>query len=76
MPHSTTIQDIDQLQLEAYRRMTGEERLRIGLSLYEASLKIAREAIRTQFPDADHATIEKKLHQRIRVGYEIESRAK
>ena len=56
--------------------MTGEERLRIGLSLYEASLKIAREAIRTQFPDSDHATIEKELHQRIRVGYEIESRAK
>ena len=73
MPHSTTIQDIDQLQLEAYRRMTGEERLRIGLGLYEASLDIAREAIRTQFPNADDATIEEKLHQRIRVGYEIET---
>ena len=76
MPHTTTIQDIDQLQLEAYRRMTGEERLRIGLGLYEASLKIAREAIRTQFPNADHTTIEEKLRQRIRVGYEIESRTK
>ena len=30
--------EIDQLQLEAYRRMTGEERLKIGLGLYEASL--------------------------------------
>ncbi len=76
MPHTTTIQDIDQLQLEAYRRMTGEERLRIGLGLYETSLKIAREAIRAQFPYADHATIEERLRQRIRVGYEIESRAK
>ena len=76
MAHANTISDIDQLQLEAYRRMTGEERLRIGLGLYEASVGIAREAIRGQFPDADDATIEEKLRQRIRVGYEIESWAR
>ena len=73
MAHATTISEIDQLQLEAYRRMTGEERLRISLGLYEASLGIAREAIRNQFPDADEASIEEKLRRRIRVGYEIES---
>ena len=66
-------QDIDQLQLEAYRQMTGEERLRIGLGLYEASRGVAREAIRNRFPDADDATVEEKLRQRIRVGYEIEA---
>ena len=71
-----THDNIDQLQIEAYRRMTGEDRLRIGLGLYEASLGIAREAIRTQFPEADDATIEEKLRQRIRVGYEIEARAR
>ena len=76
MAHANTISDIDQLQLEAYRRMTGEQRLRIGLGLYEASVGIAREAIRGQFPDADDATIEEKLRQRIRVGYEIESMSK
>lgn len=70
------IQEVDQLQLEAYRRMTGEERLRIGLGLYEASLRVAREAIRTQFPDADEAMIEEKLRQRIRIGYEIEAMTK
>lgn len=69
----SSIQDIDQLQLEAYRQMTGEERLRIGLGLYEASLAIAREAIRNRFPGADDAFIEEKLRARIRVGYEIES---
>ena len=76
MANANTISDIDQLQLEAYRRMTGEERLRIGLGLYEASVGIAREAIRGQFPDANEATIEEKLRQRIRVGYEIESMSK
>ena len=76
MTNAGSIQDVDRLQLEAYRRMTGEERLRIGLGLYEASLGIAREAIRNQFPDADNATVDEMLRKRIRVGYEIESMAK
>ncbi|WP_153556685.1 hypothetical protein [Roseimaritima sediminicola] len=72
----SSLQDIDQLQLEAYRQMTGEERLRIGLGLYEASLAIAREGIRNRFPDADDAFVEEKLRARIRAGYEIESARK
>ena len=66
-------EDVDKLQLEAYRRMTGEERLRIGLGLYEASLAIAREGIRNRFPEIDNAEVEEKLRSRIRAGYEIES---
>ena len=76
MARTSTIRDVDQLQLEAYRRMTGEQRLRIGLGLYEASRGIAREAIRSQFPDADDEYIEEKLRERIQLGYEIESAAK
>lgn len=72
----TSTQDIDQLQLEAYRQMTGEQRLRIGLGLYEASLAIAREGIRNRFPDASEAEVEEKLRARIRAGYEIESAAR
>ncbi len=67
-------EDVDKLQLEAYRRMTGEERLRIGLGLYEASLAIAREGIRNRFPETDDAEVEEKLRSRIRAGYEIESK--
>ena len=76
MANANSIQDVDQLQLEAYRRMTGEERLRIGLGLYEAALGIAREAIRNRFPDAEESLIEEKLRQRIRAGYKIQSMAK
>ena len=65
--------EIDQLQLEAYRQMTGEQRLKIGLGLYEASLAIAREGIRNRYPDASEAEIAEKLKARIRAGYEIES---
>ena len=69
----SNVRDIDQLQLEAYRRMTGEERLKIGLGLFEASLAIAREGIRNRYPDASEAEIEERLKERIRAGYEIES---
>ncbi|MCM2374565.1 hypothetical protein [Aporhodopirellula aestuarii] len=64
--------DIDQLQLEAYRHMTGEEWLKIGLGSHEASLAIARERIRNRNPDASEAEIAEKLKARIRAGYEIE----
>lgn len=64
--------EIDQLQLDAYRRMTGEQRLKIGLGLYEASVAIAREGIRNRYPDASEAEIAERLKARIRAGYEIE----
>ncbi|TWU02926.1 hypothetical protein [Stieleria varia] len=66
------MRDVGQLQLEAYRRMTGEERLMIGLGLYEASLAIARERIRNRYPGASEAEIAEKLKARIRAGYEID----
>ena len=66
MANTSTIQDVDQLQLEAYRRMTGEERLRIGLGLYEASSRSLVKQFGHRFPNADDATVEEKLRQRIR----------
>lgn len=76
MANASTTSDIDQLQLEAYRQMTGEQRLRIGLGLYEASRGVAREAIRSRYPNADDELVEEKLRERIRLGYEIESASK
>ena len=68
--------DVEQLQIEAYRRMTGEERLRIGLGLFEASLDIARAGIRDRFPEATDEEVEEKLRERIRTGYEIETQSR
>lgn len=73
MPSTPPLNDIDRIQLEAYRRMSGEERLRIGLGLYEASLDVSREAIRSRFPNADGATVEQKLRERIHAGYRIQA---
>jgi hypothetical protein len=54
------------LQVELYRRMTGEERLKIALGLHELSCEIARCGIRHQHPEADDAEVERLLRERIR----------
>lgn len=56
-------------QIERYRRMTGEERLAIGLRLHELSCDLAREGIRSQFPEASPDEIERHLRERIRLSY-------
>ena len=52
-------------QIARYRIMSGEERLRIALQLHELSCDVAREGIRRQHPEADDATVERLLRQRL-----------
>lgn len=52
-------------QIELYRAMTGEQRLRIALDLHEFACNVARAGIRRQFPHADDAEVERELRRRI-----------
>ena len=52
-------------QVQAYRRMTGEERLAIALRLHDLSCDIAREGIRRQHPYASEAQVNKLLRARL-----------
>jgi hypothetical protein len=54
-------------QIQHYRMMTGEERLRIALDLHAFSCEMAREGIRHQFPDADEVEVERRLRERLEV---------
>ncbi len=60
------------LQLEAYQKMSGEERLQIALNLHELSCEISRESIRATSPDATSEEVEAQLRQRIRLGYQLQ----
>lgn len=60
-------------QIERYRQMTGEERLRIALDLHAFSCDVAREGIRQQLPDADEAEIERRLRGRLEAAYRMPS---
>ena len=52
-------------QIQLYRQMTGEQRLKIALDLHELSCDIAREGIRQQYPEADEAEVDRRLRQRL-----------
>jgi type II secretory pathway predicted ATPase ExeA len=60
-------------QIERYRQMTGEQRLKIALDLHEMSCNIARADIRRQLPDANETEVERLLHARIESEREIKN---
>ena len=59
----------EQKQIEAYRAMSGEERLAIGLRLHELACEIARESVRSRFPTATPEEIEDKVRERLSIHY-------
>jgi len=60
-----TPEDALQKQIEKYRAMSGEERLKIAFGLHELSCAIAREGIRPQHPKASEDEVERLLRERI-----------
>jgi hypothetical protein len=60
-----TPEDALRRQIERYRAMTGQQRLKIALDLHEFACDLARTGIRRQFPDADAEQVEHHLRRRI-----------
>jgi len=54
-----------QRQIECYRAMTGQQRLKIALDLHEFACNLARAGIRRQFPGVDVEEVERHLRRRI-----------
>jgi hypothetical protein len=52
-------------QIQRYRAMSGEERLKIALDLHEFACNVARAGIRRQFPSANSEEVEGHLRRRI-----------
>jgi hypothetical protein len=55
------------MQIDKYRKMTGEQRLKIALDMHEFACQIAREGIRHQFPGASEEEVEQRLRARLRL---------
>jgi hypothetical protein len=58
-------------QIEKYRAMTGEERLKLALDLHELSCEIARDGIRHQYPKASADEVERRLRERIALAHSL-----
>ena len=63
-------------QLEAYRKMSGEERLAIALGLHELACNVSREGIRHQNPNASPEEVERLLKERIELGRRLDEAIK
>lgn len=55
-------------QIEMYRGMTGEQRLKIALDLHTLACSIARAGIRRRYPNATDDEVELHLRRRIEMG--------
>jgi hypothetical protein len=62
-------EDALQKQIELYRGMSGEQRLKIALGLHDLSCEMARAGIRHQFPRATPEEVESKLRERIALAH-------
>jgi hypothetical protein len=58
-------------QIEKYRAMTGEQRLKLALDLHELSCEVARDGIRRQHPGASADEVERLLRERIALVYSL-----
>ncbi len=58
-------------QIEKYRRMSGDERLLVGLRLHELSCEIARDGIRAEDPGATEEQVAEPLRHRLKLAYRI-----
>ncbi|PYK68615.1 MAG: hypothetical protein DME45_06480 [Verrucomicrobia bacterium] len=56
-----------EFQIQAYRQMTGEERLAIALRMHDLSCDVAREGIRRQYPGASEAQVNELLRARLQL---------
>jgi hypothetical protein len=65
-----TPEDAVARQIELYRAMTGQERLRIALELHALACEVARAGIRHRFPEADEAEVDRRLRQRLELARE------
>lgn len=57
-----------QKQIDLYRSMTGEQRLKIALDLHEFACNVTRAGIRGQFPGVSEDEVERHLRRRIEIG--------
>lgn len=54
-------------QIDRYRKLTGEQRLKIALELCDFAREVTREGIRHQHPHATNDEVEELLRQRLRL---------
>jgi hypothetical protein len=66
-----TPQQALEMQIERYRAMTPEQRVKIALGLHDLACEMARLGIRHQHPDADEAEVNRLLRERLALARQL-----
>jgi hypothetical protein len=56
------------IQIEAYRRMTPQQRLQISFRLYHLTRTLVRQGVKHHHPDWDDGQVEREVLRRFRLG--------
>jgi hypothetical protein len=56
-----------QKQLQAFRQMTGEQRLALALEMWRTACDVTRAGIRAQHPEFSAAQVEREIARRIMI---------
>jgi len=67
--HKITDKKLEEMYYERLRKMSGEERMKIGFELCNLEWKIAEEKIRNQFHNISEEELKEKLKQRLQLIY-------
>jgi hypothetical protein len=71
-PTPELIEEIDRERIRAARAMSGEEKVLLGLQLFQCTCRIIADGIRDEFPDADERRVQEILRERLAIARRLE----
>lgn len=71
-PTREFIASIDRAKMAQARQMSDGERILAGAQIFSRVCRWARDGIRSQFPDADEAAVERELDRRLALARRLE----
>ena len=60
-------------QIERARRMTGEEKVRESLQIFERNARLMLDGLREEFPDLSEQQLREKLYERLALNRQLDS---
>lgn len=71
-PTYDLIASIDRAKMKQARGMSDADRIFAGARIFNRVCRVARDGIRSQFPDADEAAVERELDRRLAIARRVE----
>ena len=71
-PRYLSVQDLEREEIEDARAMSPEDRLALGLDLWDRSVHLMRQGVLLRMPGASEAQVLERLHAQLRIIDELD----